>query len=173
MNRWFRFTVAGLAVVAVSGGLLVAAFHPRAAASPSDANSGRAPTVTSLGSPAATVGEIQIYAPSTRVSLVDASVLYLTIKNSGASSDKLVSVACDVSSDVSIHEDVTNGLSTTMQLLVSVDVPAHGQVALEPGGKHAMLSNLTRPLAVGDKVHVTLTFERAGTLAFDAPVLGY
>jgi periplasmic copper chaperone A len=172
MNRRLRLALAVVAVVAAGGGLLVAAFQPGAGASPSEATPSTR-TQVALGSPVATVGAIQVYSPSTRVSLVDASVLYVTIKNSGPAPDKLLAIASDVSSDVAIHEDVTSGLSSTMQLLVSVDVPAHGQVALEPGGKHAMLSNLTRQLAVGDKVHITLTFAGAGTVAFDAPVLGY
>ncbi len=48
--------------------------------------------------------------------------------------------------------------------LRTIDVPAGAKVALQPGGLHVMLLDLKQPLAVGEKIPLTLTFERAGTI---------
>jgi copper(I)-binding protein len=59
-----------------------------------------------------------------------------------------------------------------MREVDAIPVPARGAVTLRPGGLHLMLIGLTRPLAAGETVPVTLRFERAGevqaTLAVQA-----
>jgi periplasmic copper chaperone A len=46
----------------------------------------------------------------------------------------------------------------------AIDIPARASVALGADGYHAMLVDLVRPLGVGDRVPLTLVFERSGTL---------
>ena len=46
----------------------------------------------------------------------------------------------------------------------AIDIPAHGQLTLEPGGYHVMLINLTKPLVAGDRLPLTLQFEHAGQM---------
>jgi copper(I)-binding protein len=58
----------------------------------------------------------------------------------------------------------------SMNHVMSIDVPANGEVALEPGGFHVMLMNLTEPLVVGAEFDVTLTFESAGDMVVTAEV---
>jgi copper(I)-binding protein len=55
-----------------------------------------------------------------------------------------------------------------MQEVAQIDVPAGGSVELKPGGYHVMLMKLAAPIAAGDSVPVTLTFERAGEVQVDA-----
>jgi copper(I)-binding protein len=43
-------------------------------------------------------------------------------------------------------------------------------VELKPGGFHMMLMGLTRPLKTGDKVQLTLNFEKAGKIPVTAEV---
>jgi copper(I)-binding protein len=57
-----------------------------------------------------------------------------------------------------------------MRPVTGIDIPGGGEVALGSGGYHVMLIDLARPLAVGDKVPLTLTFERAGTVDIVADV---
>jgi copper(I)-binding protein len=57
-----------------------------------------------------------------------------------------------------------------MRPVAGIDIPAGGEVALGSGGYHVMLIDLARPLAAGDKVPLTLTFERAGTVDIVADV---
>jgi len=57
-----------------------------------------------------------------------------------------------------------------MRQVEGIDIPAGGEVMLEPGGFHIMLFDLAGPLTVGDTVPVTLTFEQAGEVKVDAEV---
>lgn len=50
-------------------------------------------------------------------------------------------------------------------------LPAGETVRLQAGGLHLMLVGLRRPLAAGDVVPLTLTFERAGEVGLALPVL--
>ncbi len=53
---------------------------------------------------------------------------------------------------------------------VRIVASAGTTVALEPGGYHIMLMELAKPLVVGEKVKVTLTFEKAGDVVVEAEV---
>jgi copper(I)-binding protein len=54
-----------------------------------------------------------------------------------------------------------------MRAVASVDIPPPPATALKPGGYHVMLLDLKEPLAAGQTVPLTLTFEKAG--AVDVP----
>jgi len=58
----------------------------------------------------------------------------------------------------------------TMREVSGVDIPADGDVVLEPGGFHIMLIDLVAPLAAGEVVPITLTFEKAGVIEVQATV---
>ena len=58
----------------------------------------------------------------------------------------------------------------TMAEVAKIPVAAGTTVALEPGGYHIMLMELVEPLALGEKVKVTLTFEKAGDVVVEAEV---
>jgi len=48
--------------------------------------------------------------------------------------------------------------------------PPGGKLEMKPGGYHLMLLRLKRELKPGEKVGVSLTFEKAGTVSIDAVV---
>ncbi len=54
------------------------------------------------------------------------------------------------------------GTLMKMRPVSALDIPPGSTVALGTGGYHVMLTGLRQPLAVGDKVPLTLTFEKAG-----------
>ena len=95
---------------------------------------------------------------------------FMTIKNSGKQADKLVAVASDVADAVEIHLSEMKDDVMTMRQVDGVDVPASGQAVLQPGSYHIMLIGLKRELAVGEKVSLTLTFEKAGQMDIEAEV---
>jgi copper(I)-binding protein len=99
----------------------------------------------------------------------DVAALYFTIKNSGAQ-DTLLSVSTDASPDSSIHQDVTQGLSSSMQLLQDLVIPANGELTMKPGAYHVMITGITKPLTAGTQVAVHLTLQKNGTIDFTAPV---
>lgn len=58
-----------------------------------------------------------------------------------------------------------------MQQVMRIELPANTPVALEPGGYHIMLIGLVKPLETGQTISITLTFENAGEVAVEVPVL--
>ncbi|MBX3285843.1 MAG: copper chaperone PCu(A)C [Acidimicrobiales bacterium] len=60
--------------------------------------------------------------------------------------------------------------SMTMREVDSIELPAGEAVELKPGGYHVMLIDLVKPLEVGEKIELTLTFEKAGEQTVTAEV---
>jgi copper(I)-binding protein len=96
--------------------------------------------------------------------------VYVTIRNDGTEGDALVSAASDAATAVELHETVTEDGVMKMRPLSRFDVPAAGAVEMKPGGHHIMLLGLTRDLKPGDRVTVTLRFEKAGPMSVEASV---
>lgn len=59
----------------------------------------------------------------------------------------------------------------TMQPVDKIELTAGKAVELKPGGYHIMLMDLAAPLKVGDTIKITFTFEKAGAITIDVPVL--
>ena len=57
-----------------------------------------------------------------------------------------------------------------MRPIARLEIPAGGTVELMPGGYHIMLIDLNQELKVGDKIEVTLKFEKAGDVKVTAEV---
>jgi copper(I)-binding protein len=97
---------------------------------------------------------------------------YLTIKNDGATADRLMGVAVDFAT-VQVHEmKMNNGVMEMRQVNDGLEVPAHGVVALKPGGYHLMFVALKHPLVKGETFKAMLTFAHAGQVAVAFPVMG-
>ncbi|WP_139017433.1 copper chaperone PCu(A)C [Bradyrhizobium sp. STM 3809] len=91
---------------------------------------------------------------------------YLTIENKGSAPDRLVGVSGEIAGKIEIHEmAVTNGVMTMRPLNQGLTIEPGKTVALAPGGYHLMLMELKSPLKQGDKLPVTLEFEKAGKVA--------
>jgi hypothetical protein len=90
---------------------------------------------------------------------------YLTIANSGAADDLLVSAQSPRAAHVEIHETQMRGDMMTMTPAAGgVVIPAHGSVEFRPGERHLMFIDITAPFAPGETVPVTLTFKQAGAI---------
>jgi len=98
---------------------------------------------------------------------------YLTIENKGSAPDKLVSATADAAGKVEVHEmAMNNGVMTMRPLDSGLTIDPGKTVKLAPGGYHLMLMELKRPLKQGDKLPVTLQFEKAGKVAVTLEVQG-
>jgi len=100
---------------------------------------------------------------------------YLTVENKGAGADRLIGGSGDVAGRVEIHEmAVDNGVMKMRPLDKGLDIEPGKTVKLAPGGYHLMLLDLRTQLKQGDKVPVTLQFEKAGkvTLLLDVQGVG-
>lgn len=89
---------------------------------------------------------------------------FFTVENRGSQDDRLIAVASPAAAGAELHTMAMDGNVMRMRALRTIDVPAGAKVALQPGGFHVMLLDLKQPLAVGEKIPLTLTFERAGTI---------
>ena len=119
------------------------------------------------------LGPINISLPFTRATLPNAPVAggFLTIENTGAEPDRLVSATSDIAGDTQIHEMAMQGDVMKMrQLADGLEIPAGETVVLAPGGFHIMFMGLKQALVEGETVTVTLTFEKAGTVDVVLPV---
>src|ERR1700720_4826985 len=88
---------------------------------------------------------------------------YLTIENKGSVPDRLIGGSADIADKVQVHEmAMNNGVMTMRPLDKGLVIEPGKTVKLAPGGYHLMLLDLKNPLKQGDKLPVTLEFERAG-----------
>ena len=98
---------------------------------------------------------------------------YLTIENKGAAADRLVSGSTDVAGRFEIHEMAMDGGVMRMRPLdAGLAIDPGKTVKLAPGGYHVMLMDLKSQLKQGDKVPVTLQFEKAGKVNVSLDVQG-
>ncbi|MGF6772553.1 copper(I)-binding protein [Paraburkholderia sp. GAS199] len=89
---------------------------------------------------------------------------YATLVNAGDKPIDLVEISSKDYGDAMLHQTVSNGSSQKMVMVDRLTVPAHGQVAIAPGGYHVMLEEAKHKVAPGDTVHLTLKFSDGETL---------
>jgi copper(I)-binding protein len=98
---------------------------------------------------------------------------FLTIENKGSTPDRLVGGSADVAGRVEVHEmAMNNGVMTMRALDKGLTIEPGKTVKLAPGGYHLMMFDLKSPLKQGDKLPVTLEFEKAGKVKLSLDVQG-
>lgn len=98
---------------------------------------------------------------------------YLTIENKGTAPDKLVAVTAEIAGKAEVHEmAMDNGVMKMRPLSKGLVIEPGKTVKLAPGGHHLMLQDLKGPFKEGEKVPVTLEFEKAGKVAVALDVQG-
>jgi len=100
---------------------------------------------------------------------------FLTIENKGSAPDRLIGGSSDAAGKVEVHEmAMNNGVMTMRPLDKGLIIEPGKTVKLAPGGYHLMLMDLKGPLKQGDKLQITLEFEKAGKVqvSLDVRALG-
>lgn len=93
------------------------------------------------------------------------------MSNNGSSSDSLVGAATPVADKIQFHSvSEENGISR-MHEMHSVELVPDARVVFSPGEMHVMLVGLKRPLKEGERVPMTLTFEKASMMDMTIPVV--
>jgi copper(I)-binding protein len=93
---------------------------------------------------------------------------FFTVTNKGGEADLLVAAASPAAARIDIHGIRVVGSVITMRSMEKgLRVPPDTAITLKPRGYHLLLQDLTRPLSKGERVPVTLTFEKAGTRQID------
>lgn len=95
---------------------------------------------------------------------------FLTIRNTGATADKLLSASSPAAGRLELHTHIRDGDVMRMRPVADIPVPANGEVTLQPGGLHLMLIGLTQPMNAGQSIPVTLRFERTGEVTIQLAV---
>jgi copper(I)-binding protein len=95
---------------------------------------------------------------------------YFTIRNDGASPERLMRLAADFGT-LELHQMKTeNGVMSMPELKDGLNIPAHSTVRLAPGGYHVMFAHLKRPLVKGETVRAVLRFEHIPPLTIEFSV---
>jgi copper(I)-binding protein len=115
------------------------------------------------------------------------AVIYATIHNASAASDRLIGATSPVATHVDLHESSETKMSAmsmpsggmsdmpmtgsmmSMKTLTAIPVPAGATTSLKPGGYHLML-DLRHDLRAGETVPLRLHFAHAGWIAVTATV---
>jgi len=97
--------------------------------------------------------------------------IYFTLHNAGHGDDRLIAASTPAAKKAELHTHLMEGDIMRMREVTAVPVPAGKDVRFVPGGYHVMLMGLNHPLKQGDKVEITLTFEKAGKITVSAPIM--
>ena len=89
---------------------------------------------------------------------------FFTVTNKGREPDRLISAESPVAARVEIHGIKVVGAGITMRAMEKgLGLPPDTAITLKPRGYHLSLLELKKPLTKGERVPVTLTFEKAGS----------
>jgi len=110
------------------------------------------------------LAQIEIENPWSRATAPGAKIAagYMTIRNKSAAPDRLIGGSSPLASKVETHVTMKDGDIMRMREVKGYDVPANGSFELKPGGAHLMLVDIKKPFKEGDRIPVTLRFEKAG-----------
>lgn len=118
--------------------------------------------------------QVQIEKPWARATAPGATIAggYMVIRNQGTAGDRLVSASSPAAAKVGLHVSTNDNGVMKMREVPGYDVPAKGAFELKPGGAHLMFMDIKRPFKEGEKVPVTLKFEKAGEVKAEFQVGG-
>jgi periplasmic copper chaperone A len=89
---------------------------------------------------------------------------FFTATNKGREADRLVAAASPAATKVEIHQIKVIGYGIRMRPMEKgLGLPPDTAITLKPRGYHLLFLELKAPLVQGQRVPVTLTFEKAGT----------
>ena len=110
--------------------------------------------VSFISTPALACKNVAISDGWIRLAPPGASVMaaYVQIKNNGNTPRTITTISSKRFGAIEAHQTVIESGTSQMRSLDSLTIPAHGELRLEPGGKHLMLFRPTKsPLQLGDK----------------------
>ncbi len=86
---------------------------------------------------------------------------YFTLRNTGTGAARLMKITTPVAASVELHQSSIDAQGIAHMWPVASLTLNPGEVAhFAPGGKHLMLVGLNKPLRAGEKIAVTMQFDR-------------
>lgn len=116
--------------------------------------------------------EVVVTDPWARASILASrpGAAYLTLESD--IDDRLIAIETPAAGRVMLHGTETDaGGVSRMAHIEAIDLPRGTSITLAPGGMHLMLMGLAGKLEEGSNFPLTLTFESAGEIAVEVPVL--
>ncbi|ONN66816.1 copper chaperone PCu(A)C [Herbaspirillum frisingense] len=114
------------------------------------------------------LGQLEIGHPYARATVPGqpAAGAYISIENKGSAADRLVGVSSPVAKSGEIHTMAMEGnLMKMREVDGGLEIKPGQKIAMQPGnGYHIMLMGLSKPLQAGEKIPLTLNFEKAGKI---------
>jgi len=113
------------------------------------------------------VGGLEIDSPWSRAVPKGAKVAagYMTIKNMGTETDRLVGGSTPVAGRFEIHEmSMDKGVMKMRPLSSGVEIKPGATVELKPSSFHIMMMDLKEPIERGRPFKASLMFEKAGAV---------
>lgn len=90
---------------------------------------------------------------------------YVTIENTDAQDDELLTVSSDLCETVEIHDMIRDAYGMQMKHLKSLKIPKKTSVELKPSGKHLMLIELNERTIKAQPSQMRFKFKRSGTIS--------
>lgn len=113
------------------------------------------------------VGTITVSHPWVKLAPPSAPVLggYVSLTNAGDTPDALVQANTPAADRIEIHESrMESGVAKMRKLSGGVTIPPGATFDLKPGAVHLMLIGPKRAAQEGERIPITLEFEKAGKL---------
>ena len=115
---------------------------------------------------------IEVVEPWARAALAGRTgAAYMTLVNPTDTPDRLLAAAAEVAETVELHAHLHEGGVMRMRPVAAIEVHPGEPAVLAPGGLHIMLIGLRRDLKRGETIRLILSFEKAGKVEVEVPVL--
>ena len=118
-------------------------------------------------------GDLHISNPHARATVPGQTTgaVYFTIENTGKTGDKLLGITTSASQSAELHNMQMDGDIMRMREVGQVDLKPATKVTMAANeGLHIMLIGLKQPLRPGQKIPLSLRFEKAGKIDVDVTV---
>lgn len=112
-------------------------------------------------------GSIEIRQPWARSSSASDSEAggFFTLTNTGQVPDRLIAASSPVAQSTELHAIRVAGSKIAMGAVENgISIHWGSTVTFQPRGYHLLMTGLSKPLAVGETIDVTLVFEKAGNI---------
>ncbi|MFY9288816.1 MAG: copper chaperone PCu(A)C [Alphaproteobacteria bacterium] len=98
------------------------------------------------------------------------AAIYMPLSNAGQETDRLLGGSSPVAAKIEIHESLVVDGVMRMRKLDALALEPRKPVSLKPRGLHLMVFGLKERLKEGEKIPLTLQFEKAGTVDVEVDV---
>lgn len=98
------------------------------------------------------------------------SAVFLTLVNNSDQVQQVVSASTPAAGRVELHTHIMEGDVMMMRQVPAIEIPAHGETILKPGGLHIMLFDLKHAFTPDQKIEVTITLASGKQQTFTAKI---